>query len=79
MIILALALGLAASVSGGTPVTAAEPPWCSEFDAFTKNCTYGSYDECAAAIRGFEARCIRNPNYQPRPAEEARGKTGKPR
>ena len=62
------------------PLSAEEFPWCAKFDAFTQNCAFTSYDECAAVAKSAASlataagRCIRNPNYQPPAAASARPK-----
>jgi len=61
------------------PLAAEEFPWCVKLDAFTQNCAFANYSECAAVANDATSpatgvgRCIRNPNYQP-PAAAARPK-----
>lgn len=61
------------------PLRSEELPWCVELDVFTKNCTFASYDECAAVAKNATSpatgtgRCIRNPSYQP-PQATSHGK-----
>jgi hypothetical protein len=69
----------AALLLGAAPLAAEEFPWCVKLDAFTQNCAFANYSECAAMANDATSpatgvgRCIRNPNYQP-PAAAARPK-----
>jgi hypothetical protein len=48
-------------------------PWCTEFDPFTKNCTFANYGECLAVARTAGATCVRNSNFHaaaPMPAQQ---------
>ena len=47
------------------PLRAEEFPWCVQVDAFTKNCAFTTYNECVGVAKNADARCIRNPNFQP--------------
>jgi hypothetical protein len=53
------------------PLAAEEFPWCVKLDAFTQNCAFAKYDDCAAVANSAAnlatgvGRCVRNPNYQP--------------
>jgi hypothetical protein len=69
----------AALLFGAAPLAAEEFPWCVKLDAFTQNCAFANYSECAAMANDATSpatgvgRCIQNPNYQP-PAAAARPK-----
>ena len=62
-----------------TPLAAEDFPWCVKLDAFTQNCAFVNYNDCAAVANDATSpatgvgRCIRNPNYQP-PAAAVRPK-----
>jgi hypothetical protein len=64
-----LAVG-ATLLLGAVPLSAEEFPWCVKLDAFTQNCAFANYSECAAMANDATSpatgvgRCIRNPNYQ---------------
>ena len=65
---------------GAAPIAAEEFPWCAKFDAFTQNCAFANYDDCAAVAKSAAnlataaGRCVRNPNYQPPATAAARPK-----
>jgi hypothetical protein len=73
---------------GVVPLAAEEFPWCVKLDAFTQNCAFANYNDCAAVANDATSpatgvgRCIRNPNYQPPTAaagsKPAPGKTSSP-
>jgi hypothetical protein len=62
-----------------TPAHAEDFPWCTELDAFTRNCSFTAYDECAAVAKSIGAMCVRNANYHPapKPAPSHRAKQAK--
>jgi hypothetical protein len=62
------------------PAAADDSPWCTEFDPFTRNCSFATYNECAAVAKSVGATCVRNARYQP-PAKSAPPKSAarKPR
>ena len=47
------------------PLRSEELPWCVQVDAFTKNCAFANYNECVGVAKNADAKCIRNPNFQP--------------
>ena len=61
----------AALLCPAAPLHAEEFPWCVKLDAFTQNCAFANYDECASVANNATSpatgvgRCVRNPNYQP--------------
>ncbi len=61
----------AALLLSAAPLAAEEFPWCVKLDAFTQNCAFAKYDDCAAVANSAAniatgvGRCVRNPNYQP--------------
>jgi hypothetical protein len=65
---------------GAAPLSAEEFPWCVKLDAFTQNCAFAKYDDCAAVANSAAnlatgvGRCVRNPNYQAPAAASARPK-----
>ena len=65
---------------GAAPLAAEEFPWCVKLDAFTQNCAFAKYDDCAAVANSAAnlatgvGRCVRNPNYQVPAAASARSK-----
>ena len=70
----------AALLLSAASLAAEEFPWCVKLDAFTQNCAFTTYSECAAVANNATSpatgvgRCIRNPNYQAPAAAAARPK-----
>ena len=62
-----LAILVAATAPGYSEVY----PWCTEFDPFTKNCTFASYSECLAVARTVGASCVHNLNFHAAPSTPA--------
>jgi Protein of unknown function (DUF3551) len=58
------------------PVTgrSAEHPWCTEFDPFTRYCSFASYRDCIAVANSVGATCVRNGQYHEAPPKPARHK-----
>ena len=71
----------AALLLSAAPLAAEEFAWCVKLDAFTQNCAFANYSDCAAVATNATSpatgvgRCIRNPNYQPTAAAAPRPKT----
>jgi hypothetical protein len=72
------ALSVLFAVAGHSPLHAEEFPWCTEFDAFTRNCAFTSYDECVAVAKTAGVTCVRNANYRPAPKPAPRNAAHKP-
>ena len=72
-----LVLVLAVHLSATAPARSEDHPWCTEFDPFTKNCSFASYQECVAVAKSVGATCIRNSSYRPPPASAPRQVTRK--
>jgi len=51
-----------------------EYPWCTEFDPFTRYCSFARYQDCIAVAKGVGATCIRNGQYHAAVPESARAK-----
>jgi hypothetical protein len=70
----------AALLLGAGPLAAEEFPWCVKLDAFTQNCAFATYKDCAAVAENATSpatgvgRCIRNPDYRPPAAAAAHPK-----
>jgi hypothetical protein len=69
--------GVLLLATGLPPLRAEEFPWCVKMDAFTKNCAFSDYNECATIAKNAEAVCIRNPDYKPPVAAAAPSKPRK--
>jgi Protein of unknown function (DUF3551) len=48
--------------------------WCAYFDPWTKNCQFGSLEDCQTAMRGTGKRCEANPDFRPDTAKTAHHK-----
>ena len=74
-----LAAGVVVLLSAA-PLAAEEFPWCVKLDAFTQNCAFANYNDCAAMANDATSpatgvgRCVRNPNYQAPAAAAVRPK-----
>jgi hypothetical protein len=44
-----------------TSVVAAPGDWCAIYTRGSENCSYSSYAQCLATVRGLSATCERNP------------------
>jgi len=85
---LSAVFGLLTLAVAGSPLKAQESQWCVKLDAFTKNCAFADYNECATVANNATSpatgvgQCIRNPDYQPpvkaKSAKPAPKKTASP-
>ena len=75
--LIALASVLAILVAVTAPGYSEDYPWCTEFDPFTKSCTFASYSECLAVARTVGATCIHNSNFRAAPPATAQQKASR--
>jgi hypothetical protein len=52
---------MASSLFGGTATQAAPGAWCAMYTRGSENCSYSSYAQCMATVRGLPAFCQPNP------------------
>jgi len=76
-IFVALAGILGILVAVPAPGYSEDYPWCTEFDPFTKNCTFASYNECHAVASTVGATCIHNSNFRAAPPASAQQKASR--
>ena len=62
------ALGVLIFIAGiGTPAKAQNDPWCAHLDFGSDeavNCSFVSFDQCMATVRGMGGFCVANNTYQ---------------
>jgi hypothetical protein len=66
-----LAAAIVATVAGVgsvAPASAAEYPWCAQYDGpnGARNCGFVSFQQCQATASGMGGFCERNTFYSPR-------------
>ena len=54
-------------LTGGTPATAQNYPWCVVSSAYEggQNCGFSTFDQCMATRLGIGGFCVQNTQYRP--------------